>query len=152
LGWQYTNFFYDMNAECWGWNRLEGESRWQHLRRLKNSYFPDDFDDVAFSDLNPYGLMKLNDKLTTNDKTYYFSITNGFADKERTKGRDLWKTDKKISKISTGFELDVSTEISFSQKRATANSWWRRLKLGFLKFFKYLFNPTFSHFTFHFES
>jgi hypothetical protein len=21
LGWQWTNFFYDMNAEGWGWNR-----------------------------------------------------------------------------------------------------------------------------------
>jgi len=26
LGRQYTNFFYDMNAEAWGWNRRDNES------------------------------------------------------------------------------------------------------------------------------
>jgi hypothetical protein len=42
LGSQYTNFFYDMNAEAWGWNREAGESRWSHFKRICNANFDHD--------------------------------------------------------------------------------------------------------------
>jgi hypothetical protein len=93
LGWQWTNFFYDMNAEGWGWNRKDGESRYRHLKRMHNAHFTkeDNNNDVAFSDLNPYGLMKLNEKIGTDSNTYYFSITTGFKDNQYTKPRDVFQ-------------------------------------------------------------
>lgn len=60
-----------------------------HYKRLSTAHFEDDFGDVAFADLNPYGLMKLNDTLITEKGTYYFSITNGFENSKATKARDV---------------------------------------------------------------
>jgi hypothetical protein len=54
-----------------------------------DSHFQEDFTDVAFADLNPYGLMMQNDLLKTNEGTYYISITNGFENALQTKERDV---------------------------------------------------------------
>lgn len=97
-----------MNAEGWGWNRREGESRYRHLKRMHNAQFnkEDNNNDVAFSDLNPYGLMKLNEKIGTDPKTYYLSITTGFKDNQYTKPRDVFQLHQKISKNCFGFDMD----------------------------------------------
>jgi hypothetical protein len=42
-----------MNAETWGWNRKEGESRWSHYKRLNETHFAQEFTDISFMDLNP---------------------------------------------------------------------------------------------------
>lgn len=60
LGWQYGNIFYDMNAETWGWNREDGEGRWAHYKRLRDTHFNLEEKDISFVDLNPGGLIKLN--------------------------------------------------------------------------------------------
>jgi hypothetical protein len=98
-----------MNAEGWGWNRRDNESRYTHYKRLLNSHFEneDNNNDVAFSDLNPYGLMKLNEKLKTDSNTYYFSITSGFKDTKISKAREVFKTPSHISNLAVGFDLDI---------------------------------------------
>jgi hypothetical protein len=97
-----------MNAEGWGWNRKEGESRLTHLKRMHNAHFTkeDNNNDVAFSDLNPCGLMKLNEQIGTDPSTYYFSITTGFQDKKFTKERDIFKLPTQITSLSLGFNID----------------------------------------------
>jgi len=47
---------------------------------MNDAYFEDDFEDISFMDLNPYGLAKLNEVLKSDEKTYYFSLTNGLLD------------------------------------------------------------------------
>lgn len=80
-----------MNAETWGWNRLDGETRWQHLKRIQQSHFEVEDHDVSFIDLNPAGLIELNNVISHNQSTYYFSITNGFSDETYTSDRDVFK-------------------------------------------------------------
>jgi hypothetical protein len=158
LGSQYTNFFYDMNAEAWGWNREEDESRWSHFKRIGNANFDHDMPDVAFSDLNPTGLMKLNEKIGTDENTYYFSITTGFHDTNNSKPRDLMNIPDKITKMAVGFDIDTEKAIVFDTKRTkkykytAAKTFLGRLFHHYLQFIKYNGNPTFAHFSFFFET
>jgi hypothetical protein len=49
-----------MNMEHLGWNRNEGEGRWSYYNRLMSNQDELETEDLAFCDLNPVGLMKLN--------------------------------------------------------------------------------------------
>ncbi len=54
-----------MNVESWGWNRHNNESRWSHYHRLMNDHFSAESKDLSFVDLNPAGLIRLNEKVKT---------------------------------------------------------------------------------------
>jgi hypothetical protein len=52
-----------MNAEAWGWNREANEGRWAYYKRLRDSHFDKNEAAVAFMDLNPSGMMNINEKI-----------------------------------------------------------------------------------------
>eukprot|EP00347_Sterkiella_histriomuscorum_P016179 403354185 len=158
LSYQYQNpILYDMNVEMWDWNRKDNESRYNHLTRLYNEQFQVESKDLSFVDLNPQGLIRLNQFLKTNQNTYYFGITNGFQDKNRTENREVFTLPQHISRKSIGFDLDVDQDINF--KNTELKKYNRRKRTFFEKlqykvalFMKYLMNPTFSHFSFFYET
>ena len=80
-----------MNAEAWGWNREANEGRWAYYKRLRDSHFDKNEAAVAFMDLNPSGMMNINEKIKTHPATYYFSITHGFKDEVECKAREVFK-------------------------------------------------------------
>ena len=66
-----------MNVENWGWNRRNRESLIRYYKRLSSATNYCKSKDTAFSDLNPTGNMRLNDKLGTDPNIFYFSFTTG---------------------------------------------------------------------------
>lgn len=92
LGYQFQNsVFYDMNVEGWGWNRAASEGRCAHYKRLMKENYAVESRDLSFGDLNPAGLANLNELISAESNTYYFSITNGFRNKSYSNPRDLFK-------------------------------------------------------------
>jgi hypothetical protein len=102
--------------------------------------------------------MKLNEKIGTDENTYYFSITTGFLDTNHSKPRDLMNIPEKITKMAIGFNIDTEKAIVFdtnrtkSYKKNAANTFWGRFFHLNLQFIKYIGNPTFAHFSFFFET
>ncbi len=143
--------------ESWDWNRRPGESVYQHFLRILYDKYPIESKDLSFSDLNPEGLMKLNSLIGCEPNTYYFSITTGFKRNVTSQSRELFKLPKQISNKAMGFDLDFPLELTFNSKSLKTKqnlkpSFLHNLKNQTLLFFKYLVNPTFSHFSFFQET
>jgi hypothetical protein len=61
--------------------------------------------------------MKLNEKIGTDENTYYFSITTGFHDTYHSKPRDLMNIPDKITKMALCFDIETEKAIVFDTKR-----------------------------------
>ena len=102
--------------------------------------------------------MKLNEKIGTDENTFYFSITTGFLNTNHSKPRDLMNIPEKITKMALGFDIETEKAIVFDTNRTmkykknAAKTFWGRFFHLNLQFIKYIGNPTFAHFSFFFET
>lgn len=96
--------------------------------------------------------MKLNSLIGCEPNTYYFSITTGFKSAFTSKPRELFTLPDKITAHALGFEINTDdltfNSKSLKPKKQKPPGFLQNLKEQSLLFFKYLMNPTFSHFSF----
>ena len=50
-----------------------------------------------------------------SDKTYYFSYAAGIRNVNKTKQREILKEPKRVSRMTTGFDIDVFDNMQFTE-------------------------------------
>lgn len=80
-----------------GLNRKDSETFKEYYHRVLASNILYTSNDMALIDLMPCNSKNINDKISTNEQIYYFSITTGYRGNAYTKKRELSTTQGKIS-------------------------------------------------------
>ena len=74
---------------------------------MRADRFHNESKDTAIYDLNPIGSLKMNEKLSTDSKTYYFSYTAGYDTRISAKPREIMKTHLKTSDLAVGYDIEI---------------------------------------------
>ena len=78
-----------------------------------------------------------------SEKTYYFSYSSGIKNRNKTKNREMLREPKKMSDIAVGFDLDVDSNMTYTEDPISVKERPRQevtIKDRVFAFFKVLFN------------
>lgn len=108
---------YDWCAEPYGFNRMEKESITDYIKRMVNCDRLYTREDYSMHEFVPKVMMKINSLLETHDHTFYFSISSSLKGKRlMTKQSEMLKEPKHTSKLGSGFDLEIESNLKFANQ------------------------------------
>ncbi len=91
----------------------------EYIKRVINcEYLYREKPDFGLYDCCPIANADINAKIALgmSKSTYYISYAEGIRKRNRCKQRDILKEPKKLSNISTGFDLDTEIHLKYHER------------------------------------